>query len=127
MIDVTCAIIIRDTKILIAKRAAGSDLQGKWEFPGGKVEQGETPEQCLARELHEEFGINTSVGSFVTESIFHYKEKSIRLLAYMVEYLSGELILTVHDEIKWIGPDEFDSYDMAEADIPIVNVLRQMR
>lgn len=124
MIDVTCAIIERSGKILIARRAQGTHLEGKWEFPGGKVEQDETPEQCLQRELLEEFGIQARVGDFVAESCFHYREKSIRLLSYKVQFLSGDFILTAHDEIRWIGLHEFDGYDMAEADIPIVHALR---
>ena len=66
MTTVTCAIIEKDSKTLIARRAADQKLAGKWEFPGGKIEQGETPEECLKRELEEEFGIQVEVGEFIT-------------------------------------------------------------
>jgi 8-oxo-dGTP diphosphatase len=69
MINVTAAIIERDGKILIAKRSSTSSLPNKWEFPGGKVEAGETTEECLARELWEEFNVEVTVGEFFTESI----------------------------------------------------------
>ena len=68
MTIVTCAIIEKDGKILIARRAEGQKLAGKWEFPGGKVEDGESPEECLKRELEEEFGIPTEVGEFITST-----------------------------------------------------------
>jgi 8-oxo-dGTP diphosphatase len=89
------------------------------------VEAGETPEQCLYRELREEFGVETRVGEFIAESRFHYKEKSIRLLAYRVEYISGDFLLNAHEEIRWITKEEFDRYEMAEADVPIVKMLRE--
>ncbi len=69
MIDVTAAIIYRDGKIFIAKRSSTSSLPSKWEFPGGKVDVGETLEECLTRELYEEFGIIVTVGDFVAEGV----------------------------------------------------------
>ncbi len=66
MTTVTCAIIEKEGKILLARRAVGQKLAGKWEFPGGKVEDGESPEECLKRELEEEFGIQVEVGAFIT-------------------------------------------------------------
>jgi 8-oxo-dGTP diphosphatase len=69
MIDVTAAILYRDGKIFIAKRSSTSSLPSKWEFPGGKVDVGETLEECLTRELYEEFGIIVTIGDFVAESV----------------------------------------------------------
>ena len=68
MTTVTCTIIENEGKILLARRAADQKLAGKWEFPGGKVEAGESPEECLKRELEEEFGIQVEVGEFITSS-----------------------------------------------------------
>lgn len=82
MIDVTAAIIKRNSKILIAKRSSSSSLPNKWEFPGGKVDAGETPEECLARELYEEFDIIVTVGNFLGESVYEYENKTIRLMAF---------------------------------------------
>lgn len=87
------------------------------------MEQGETPEECLRRELNEEFGIITSVGEFVCESEYDYGQHHIRLLAYRVEYLTGEFHLDSHDEIRWVSYSEMDGCDFPEADKPIVRKL----
>jgi mutator protein MutT len=120
-IEVTAAILKKDGKILLARRAPNKHLAGKWEFPGGKIEAGESPEQCLARELGEEFEIVAKIGDFVCESIFHYPEanRTIRLLAYEVAYVSGDFHLSDHDKIEWSAPELLTSYDLAPADIPI--------
>ena len=119
MTTVTCAIIENDSKILIARRAADQKLAGKWEFPGGKVEDGESPEECLKRELEEEFGIQAEVGEFITSNKHHYDHISIELMAFHTTYISGSFTLVDHDEIKWVNPEELLDYDLAEADIPI--------
>jgi len=123
MIDVTAAIIEKDSRILIAQRAAGKHLEHKWEFPGGKIEPGETPEVCLARELKEEFGITAEIKEFVAESVFSYGEKTIRLLGYRAKYVHGEFSLAVHEAIAWVRPDELMEFDLAPADIPIARAL----
>jgi 8-oxo-dGTP diphosphatase len=120
IIDVTAAIIEKDGKFLIAKRKKGKHLENKWEFPGGKIEDKETPKECLARELEEEFGIIAKVTDFVAESVFNYGDKKIRLLGYRAQHISGEFILNDHDEVRWIFPNEFDGFDFAEADVPII-------
>jgi len=126
MIEVCAGIIQKDGKILIARRKLGAHLEGMWEFPGGKVEIGESHEQCLRRELFEEFGIETTVGDFVAQSIFDYgKGKEIRLSGYLVAYLSGEFVLNDHSEICWIDAAEFDNFDFAPADLPILEVLKK--
>ena len=119
-IDVTAAIIENNGKFLIAKRKKGKHLENKWEFPGGKIEYRETPEECLQRELKEEFGISAKIGNFVGESIFDYGDRKIRLLGYRVAYIKGDFNLQDHDEIKWVSADEFYKYDIADADIPLI-------
>jgi len=89
---VTCAIIEKEDKILIARRTADQKLAGKWEFPGGKVEAGESPEECLKRELEEEFGIQAEVGEFITSNKHHYEHISIELMAFDTTYISGYFI-----------------------------------
>lgn len=123
MINVTAGIIEKDGTILIARRKIGSHMGGKWEFPGGKIEVGETPEQCLKRELSEEFGVETAVKDFVEESIFDYGEKVICLRGYRVDYLSGDFVLNAHEEILWVSPTELKLYEFCPADLPIVEKL----
>lgn len=122
-IDVAAAIIKDGDKFLIAKRKKGKHLEGKWEFPGGKIEPNETPEACLARELNEEFGISAEIGSFVAESIFDYGERKIRLLGYKAKYISGKFQLNDHEEISWVSTKELANYHFAEADLPLVEKI----
>ena len=122
-IDVTAAIIEKDGKFLIAKRKKGKHLENKWEFPGGKIEELETPEECLARELEEEFGIIAEIADFITESFFDYGDRKIRLLGYRAKYISGEFRLNAHDDIKWVSANEFIEFDFAEADLPLIEKI----
>jgi 8-oxo-dGTP diphosphatase len=125
MKTVTAAILIVNGRILIAKRRFGDRLAEKWEFPGGKVEDGETPEQCLRREMQEEFQIEVSIGQFLGESIYHYEHGSIRLLAYRTYWEGGEIISKAHEEYQWASQDQLKDYDFAPADIPFVESLRR--
>ena len=121
---VTAAVIESDGNILIAKRKQGSRFAGKWEFPGGKLEKGETPEQCLKRELQEELAITTEVGDLICSSDYNYTpEFTIRLLAYRTTVISGVFNLNDHDEIRWVKPTDLAKYDFPEADKPIVDLL----
>lgn len=121
--QVAAAIIEKDSKILIAKRKKGDTLGGRWEFPGGKVEPGETPEECLKRELKEEFGIEADVGRLVASSRFKYFFVPIDLLAYGAKHVDGDFIAKEHDEIKWVSPVELKDYEFVGPDKPIVNAF----
>jgi mutator protein MutT len=120
MIQVCAAIIERGGLIMSARRKPGSHLAGYWEFPGGKIEPGESPEACLARELHEEFGITAHIGAYIGESVHDYGSKVIRLLAFRVTEFDGEFQLIDHDAIQWLPPDELTAVGWAPADIPLV-------
>ncbi|MCF7846687.1 MAG: 8-oxo-dGTP diphosphatase MutT [Candidatus Gracilibacteria bacterium] len=127
-IDVTAAIVFHQGKLLITRRNPDGPIGGLWEFPGGKVEKGETPEACLVRELREELGIRAEVGEFFTESIFAYPEKTVRLLAFLVKDFTGKISLTdEHDDFRWIGLDELNGFDFAPADQPIVEKLKSSK
>ena len=91
-----------------------------WEFPGGKLENGESPESCLARELTEEFGIETKVGRYLGESVHDYGVKTIKLLAYHVIHISGDFCLSDHDELRWLSRAELYDVEWAPADIPLL-------
>jgi 8-oxo-dGTP diphosphatase len=123
MIKVTAAVIEKDGQILIAKRKRGDHFEHKWEFPGGKIRAGESPEECLKRELREELGIETRVGEFVCSSRCDYGHISIELLAYRVSHVSGEFQLNDHETIAWVSPEDLETYDFPEADIPVIKRL----
>lgn len=123
MRQVTAAFLEKDGKILIARRKTGDTLAGKWEFPGGKLEAGETPEQCLERELMEEFGVKTRIGAFICSSKFEYKHLPIELLVYHAYHVAGEFKLHDHDRLAWVTLPELKNYDFSSADIPVVEHL----
>jgi len=122
-IKVTAAVIEKDGKILIAKRKAGDRLGGKWEFPGGKLGRGETPEECLRRELKEELDIDAEIGEFICSTRFRYWLVPLELLVYKVRYLAGEFKALDHDEIAWVRPSELGAYDFVKADVRVVGKL----
>src|SRR4249920_604400 len=97
---VTAAIIRRNGSVLLARRSSGERLAGFWEFPGGKVENGETPEECLARELDEELGIRARIGEKFAESLHQYDHGSFRIVAYFVDWIAGDPRPTVHDRLE---------------------------
>jgi 8-oxo-dGTP diphosphatase len=123
MITVIAAVLEKDGRILIARRKRGDRLADKWEFPGGKLEEGETPKECLRRELREELGIDVVVDGFVGRSCHCYPHGGIELLAYRVTHLSGDFQLYDHEEIRWVLPADLLSHDFSAADIPIVKLL----
>ena len=120
MIVVTAALIEKNGLVLAARRREGKHLAGYWEFPGGKLEKDESPEHCLARELKEEFDVETSVGAFFEENVHDYDGKIVRLLSYHVEHIQGEFKLIDHDKIDWLSPEGLGTLDWAPADIPLV-------
>jgi 8-oxo-dGTP diphosphatase len=124
MIDVTAAIIRRNGKVLIAKRSSTSSLPNKWEFPGGKIDDGETPEECLKRELQEEFEIIVDVGDYLTESVYQYEQKTIRLIAFQVSTEANFETLNAHDDVRWVSAEELLDYDLAPADVPIAKEVQ---
>ncbi|MDE5422441.1 (deoxy)nucleoside triphosphate pyrophosphohydrolase [Ancylomarina sp. DW003] len=122
-IDVTAAIIRKGNRFLCAQRKDSSEQAGKWEFPGGKIEIGETPEICLERELYEEFNIQASCGEFLCENTHDYGDKIVKLKAYFIESTQGNFQLLAHKDIKWLTCDTMLKLDWAEADLPIVHKL----
>ena len=124
MTDVTVAIITNDQdQILIAKRKPGKVMAGCWEFPGGKIESGETPEESLIRELKEEMSITISVGEYITEIAYDYEWGPVRLIAYQASIKEGEIQLLDHDAIAWVFLGEMHHYGMTPADEPLINDL----
>ncbi len=123
MQKVTAAVIYNNGKVLLTRRAPGEKHAGWWEFPGGKIEEGETPQMCLARELLEELEIETVIGNLKGESIFEYETGAIHLEAYEATILSGELTLHVHDEYQWVSVEKLKEFKLLPADRPIAEQL----
>lgn len=120
MINVTCALLKRDNKILICQRSSSMKLPLKWEFPGGKIEADESNRKCLEREIFEELGLHIQVGEELTMVEYHYTDFSIRLYPFICSIKSGTVQPVEHAQVRWAAPGELLSYDWAEADIPIV-------
>ena len=120
---VVAGIIVKDNKILIAQRAKKDDLCGKWEFPGGKMEPGETEQECLKRELFEELGIEAEIGEYFCSSPFEYHGIPMELLAYYVTSFSNEFILYEHTQIAWVEKSELLLYDVPTPNKPIITKL----
>ena len=124
MTDVTVAIITNDKDgMLIAKRKQGKVMAGCWEFPGGKIEPGETPEESLKRELEEEMNITISVGEYIAEITYDYEWGPVRLIAYEASIEEGEIQLLDHDAIAWVFLGDMHHYGMTPADEPLIKDL----
>lgn len=126
-VKVVAAVIERNGRVLIGKRRLGDMLAGKWEFPGGKIDPGETAEEALRRELYEELAIETEVSDFICSSCFDYEHLSVELLAFRVLHISGDITPCVHDEVRWVLPDDLCSYDFPAANEEIVRRLSSCR
>jgi 8-oxo-dGTP diphosphatase len=124
IVKVTAAVMETDGRIIIAQRKSTDHLAGKWELPGGKVEPGETPEQCLQRELKEEFDIDVRVDDYLGASIYHYEHLSIELMAYRTYWSGGRIRAKDHADYRWVTPAELGQYDFAPADRPFVQRIR---
>lgn len=123
MIHVTCAVIQRGEWYLICQRSEFMKLPLKWEFPGGKVEEGESLENCLIREIREEIGVDIQILKELPQIIHHYETFSLTLYPFLCEIEQGEIILNEHAQFRWIKMSEFELFDLAEADIPIIKHL----
>jgi mutator protein MutT len=127
MIEVTAAIIEDNYRIMIARRKAGKHLTGYWEFPGGKIEENESSEQCPIREIKEEFLVELEVREFILESVFNYSKKDFKLLGYRCITKHGVLYPQDHDKIECITFQEIFNFKIAPADIPLIEFYGQKR
>jgi 8-oxo-dGTP diphosphatase len=120
MIEVTCAIIVNDSKILAVQRGPESSHPWKWEFPGGKIQNNETAVQCIIREIEEELLLRIDVLLQLESIEFDYGTKSILLIPFICKIVSGELILTEHVDKCWLEIDQWQVIDWLGADRELV-------
>ena len=125
---VTCAIMLQDHRVLLARRAAGQNNAGLWEFPGGKVEPGESDAACLAREIWEELGVHGSVGAHLCDSAYAYNNLDMQILlcAYLFVPHGNHFDLRVHDAAAYFSADELDQLPLSPADIPIAAQVKKL-
>lgn len=121
VVDVSCALLLCEGKVLVAQRGPSMSMPDKWEFPGGKIEVGETPEQAIIRELREELAITVAVHGALQVHEYTYSDKVVRLYPFLATIVSGEIQLREHSEVRWLLPSELLGLDWAEADVGVVH------
>jgi 8-oxo-dGTP diphosphatase len=121
---VVAALIMKDGKVLVCQRTRHQTMPLKWEFPGGKIEEGEQPRDALRRELDEELGIDAKIGEEVARIHHQYKSgNSVELRFYVVHQFKGEIENRIFREVRWSSRSELPSYDFLEADLTLVRDL----
>ncbi len=122
-IEVVAAVIRRGERYFATQRGYG-EFKDFWEFPGGKIERGETPEEALRREIREELSTEIRVGERLTTVEWDYPQFHLTMHAYWCEVLSGDLELREHEAARWLSREELDTVGWLPADIQIVNLLK---
>ncbi len=120
----TAAVILKERKVLLAQRMPTGSMASRWEFPGGKVETEETPEEALARELEEEFGLSVQVKEPLCTTEFYHKDVLFTLIAFRVEIEKDPLILTAHTQIGWYTLNEIEQLPLADSDRSLFEKLK---
>jgi len=123
IVKVVCAIIFKDDLVLICRRKPEKSLGGYWEFPGGKVEDSETYEETLTRELAEELDLKINIDQPFVNHIHHYERGSIELISFICSTDQSKLKLVDHDRIEWVKVEDLLKWQLAPADIPIARAL----
>ena len=121
MLKVTCAIIIQNNKMLITQNGPNSDHPFTWEFPGGKIDQGESAEECIIREITEELNIEVRILQLLQPIIYDYGIKEIELIPFICQLVSGKIELREHVDSKWIDFVTLKKVDLSDADKKLIN------
>ena len=124
VIEVCAAIIIKEKSVFVAQRNYG-DFAGKWEFPGGKVKDGETGEECIIREIEEELGVEIEVIDLVSTIPHSYPKFKILLHSYLCKLKNNQIVLHEHSAAKFVDIDELDNIDLLPADLSVLETLKR--
>ena len=122
--EVVCAVIIKDDLVLCCKRNGKGECANKWEFPGGKLEPGETKETALLREIKEELNCKIKINKYLTTINHEYNTFKLTMHVYICELLEENLELIVHTDILWCKKDQLTILDFAEADYKFLNLIK---
>ncbi|UBH14774.1 (deoxy)nucleoside triphosphate pyrophosphohydrolase [Macrococcus armenti] len=122
-IKVVGAVIVKEGKILCAQRNENTSLPLMWEFPGGKIEENESPENALKRELMEEMQCEISVGDKIVTTVHEYNFATIELTTFYAEMLNDQIVLEEHADLKWLSPNELGTIEWAPADVEAVEKI----
>ncbi|MCK4880261.1 MAG: (deoxy)nucleoside triphosphate pyrophosphohydrolase [Bacteroidales bacterium] len=125
MIEVTCAIILDGERVLVTQRSDEMPHPLKWEFPGGKLKPGETPEGCIIREIREELGVEISVRQLLPSVKHTYSNNIVKLIPFVCIVKHGDISLLEHRSYRWVQRSDLDQLDWLEADVEVVELLNR--
>jgi len=124
-LHVTCAIIERHGRVLAAQRGAAMSLPLKWEFPGGKIQPHESPEECLHREISEELGVKVAIAGALPPATHHYPDLTVTLYPFICAIAAGDPHPAEHAALTWLTARQLPTLDWAEADLPVLAAYRR--
>lgn len=124
-LQVVAAIICKDNRIFATQRGYG-EFKGQWEFPGGKVEPGETPEEALVREIKEELDTEIAVAKYIHTVEYDYPTFHLSMRCYLCKIVAGKLVLKEHESAKWLTKDDIDSLNWLPADQELIPIIKEI-